>query len=161
MLNVKPRVGKFGNSEIDWWLLKAPVYKTATKWQHLKKMSCSLATSSSHFHSQPCQSPSKKRKMGAVGMRCPSGMWFPSCGYFLVMFALVGWGSLYSVEKYVINWLVAARWPSRAVINAWAIFFSPLCSVTLAVEIMDYTEHLCCTTCHKCTLFSITKQAIL
>lgn len=64
-------------------------------------------------------------------MRFPSGTWFPFCGYFLGMFSLVGRGSLYSVEKYVIiNWLIAARWPSQAVINACFVLFSVVFSHT-------------------------------
>lgn len=40
-------------------------------------------------------------------------------------------------------------------------FFLPVCSVMLAGEIRDYTEHLYHTTCHKYTTFPVTEQATI
>lgn len=39
--------------------------------------------------------------------------------------------------------------------------FLPLCSVMLAGEIRDYTEHLYHTTCHKYTVFPVNEQATI
>lgn len=138
---VMPKASKFRNTKIEGIL--------------------SFATSSP-CRSQSCWRPSNREKAGAVGIKCPSWVWLPSGGYFLGMFSLVGWGTLLC-GKMCRNQLINSSQVTLKGSNRCMdiSFFLPLCSVMLAGEIRDYTEHLYHTTCQKYTMFTVTEQATI